>query len=109
LPSLPNTRTGGCTADTVSAVVVTSAWGCGPSGVGDDAGGCELVHDVRVATHTATLARVIGYTATAPARTVAGAAFRPTPPLIVDSRMVRSNDPDNQQRPEQHRAEAGNA
>jgi hypothetical protein len=27
--------------------------------------------------------------------------------LIVDSKMVRSNDPDNQQRPEQHRADGG--
>ena len=54
LPSLPNTRTGGFTADTVSAVVVISACGGGATTDGDDAGGgCELAHAVSVAVQTA--------------------------------------------------------
>src|SRR5687768_14057783 len=78
LPSLPKTRTGGFTADTVSAVVVISACGGGATTDGEEAGGdSELAHAVSVAVQTATPASAIACTATAPGRTAIGAASGP--------------------------------
>jgi hypothetical protein len=75
LPSLPKSRIGELIADTVSAVVVSSACGCGATGDDGACAGGEPEHPANARTHA--MMRTTACTATAPGRTAEGVASVP--------------------------------